>query len=153
MRETQRRAEMNQTLREYKTEKYFEINEALRNGDVTPEAEEIDEMMVELSGDQVLFRGTDFYSMELDEDEDYTGEIITDLAFVSTTKKRELAAGKYAARGLLLEIQAPAGTRGIEMDEILFENEAEVLLDRGLEFEVVEDNCNLDNRTMKVRVI
>jgi len=143
-----------QTLTEYKTEKYFDINEALRNDDFTDEVEVIDDIMSKSVIDEgvVLYRGTSLYAMDLDEDEDYTGEIITDRAFMSTTAKKHLAARKFY-RGLLLIIEAPAGTHAAEPEEILFENEDEVILDRDLELEVIEDNCDEDERVMRVRVI
>jgi len=141
-----------EALREYKTEGYEKINEALRNDYIADEVEVLDSAMSHLTEAAVLYRGTDFYSMDMDEDEDYTGEIVTDLAYMSTTRKRNLAAGKFY-RGLLLEIEVPAGILAVEPDEILFENEAEVILARGLELEVINDNCDYDQRVMKVRVV
>lgn len=143
-----------QAIREYKLEGYCDINDALRNEDTVDAVELLDSAMAKsvLAEASTVYRGTDFESMWLDEDEDYTGQVISDLAFVSTTRKQALAASKFY-RGLLLEIELPAGTHAIVPDEILPESEAEIILDRGLTFEVIADNCDEDNRVMRVRVV
>ena len=144
-------------LREYKQEKYHTVNYELREEFILHEAEAIDQMdelMAEsaIEEDCVLYRGTDFRSLDIYEDEDWTGETISDLAYMSTSRDRNVAE-KFAARGLLLEIHVPAGTRGVEPEEILFSNEKEVVLDRELEMIVIEDNLNEDNRILKVEVV
>lgn len=144
-------------LREYKQEKYFEINQELREEFILREAEAIDaidELMAEsaLEEDCILYRGSDFRSLDIYEDADWTGETISDLAYMSTSRDSDVAE-KFAARGLLLEIHVPAGTHGVEPEEILFSDEKEVILDRELKMLVIDDNQDEDIRILKVKIV
>lgn len=67
----------------------------------------------------------------------------TDDGYLSTSLDREVAVGDFAARGLLMEVRVPAGTRGLYMNanpkaRMSVREEQELLLGRGQRLRVVE---------------
>lgn len=89
-------------------------------------------------------------------DGDLTGFEWTEDAYVSTTANPAIA-DYFTTSGLLMEITAPAGTRAVNLSGFTTargdDDEAEILLQRGLRMRVVSDTGPGDPRQLKVVVV
>jgi hypothetical protein len=145
------------------------INTALRDGkgDKLKQVVQIDEAMLNsaLTRDVVVYRGMPIRGIVGDGPlpDDMAGVEWDDLAFVSTSARKNwaqiFAAGKD---NVLLRVLAPEGTRGITVtpfkDRHGGDEEAEILLERGLRFRVVADRTevgytNILGEQIMVRVL
>ena len=146
---------------EYKAtiEKIYSMDMVYKNAPTIPE-------------DMVLYRGIHSnYSNKLMQSYE-VGDLFEDLAYSSATTSLEAAEGWSSSHdadfvpsapgdkppGLILEIVAPAGTRGIYLPAYLGGNvdhsdEVEVLLDRGTTFRVIAKIEDADGNTRVMRVV
>ena len=140
---------------------YIETNRRLREGDDrAPLVGNLDEAVARgpiLTKDTLLYR-----AIRLDVDDPATekyanlrpGEIINNLAYSSTTVDLSWAVDYARRRNMstLLEIEAPAGTRGIvpSLTTARLRDEYEFVLGRGTKFEVISVS---DNGIIRVRII
>jgi hypothetical protein len=148
-------------LNSYKRVGYTSINAALRRGDESgDDVQRIDEVMTssKLTADVQVYRGVGSARMMFGErvSGDLTGLSWREDAFVSSTAS-EVTARKFSDAwssrngGLVMRIQAPAGTGGVVMSKSGYESE--LLLDRGHVYTVVADQGLVDGvRVVDVRV-
>lgn len=166
--------EQQEVLHAY-TEMSFDINAHLRGNYVTNparterEVEQLNEIFgrpdAVLPQDVVLYRAAAIPENQLsDEPGKLVGSIINDPAFLSTSVSREVAeefletalSMQQIGQGagtmpVMMEISAPAGTRGIPLMEALaiqdYAHQQEVLLGRGTPMEVTSAQTRFDRDT------
>lgn len=87
---------------------------------------------------------------------DLTGFEWTEASFVSTSADPDVARN-FTATGLVLEIAVPRGTGAVVLsgavDGLGDKDEAEIMLERGLRFRVVQDDRSGESRRLKVEVV
>lgn len=123
-------------LSSYSGDDFLKLNTALRNGE-TVDAEQVKRIdsaisKGELPAETVLYRGMTreaakqlFPQGQIDK-----GTQITDAAFMSTSESKSIA-GMWGAGGVVLQIEAQEGAKGLSMQGISSNpNEKEVLLPR-----------------------
>ena len=132
----------------YKGDDYFDINDDLRVGGYTVSGveHEIDAIIQRgiIPEDTIVFRGTDY---DVFDEENLTGQIFRDDAYVSTTLSHKVA--ENFSDGDVISIFVPKGTNAINMQRFSqsnqTKNEAEVLLPRESKFRVLFDSGYDDN--------
>jgi len=115
------------------TDGYSRINTTLReSGKIPAGVKALDQLVEKAVTPQNLkvFRGFGWSAPE----GVVPGAIIEDLAYVSTSLRREV--GEKFATSMLFEIELPAGSRALPMTASLYPEEVEMLLPRGTRFRV-----------------
>lgn len=148
-------------LTKYHTSWYTDINQSLRNGGTDPLVDSLDAAMTRgtLSSPILVHRSVDDPSLIFGdnwENQDLTGKKWTDRAFTSTSAAGKLSPnGAFgAAWGAHLIMTVPPGVSAISVSPNS-EYENEILLDRGLNFEVTRElgkQGPSGQRTLKVSV-
>ena len=154
------------SLDDYKNERYEEVNQALRDGEVDGEiaeiVEDIDSAFESEAGtlteNKTLYRSANLHPEDeeaLLEDPEFLVDLplMEDPAYMSTSANEERAKDHMTSGGTLIEIDAAAGDQALAMDELIddeFEEE-EYLLPRGQRL-VVDDVMYNDDGSIE-RVI
>ena len=131
----------------YKGDGYYDINDDLREAGYSEDdrAALIEQAIArgQLDRPVTLFRGSDW---DVFDEDDLTGSIIEDAAFVSTSLVEKVA--EAHAQEIILEIRVPVGARALNMErwgvEGWLDGEGEILLQRDARFRVVSDNIDND---------
>lgn len=145
------------TLGDYKGERYFDLNQELRDGnDTDDEVGIMDRIFSRSRLDEpvITYRGADWNVF--DEDEDFTGTVFSDRSYASTSLMERTAARH--ADGIVMEIHVPEGAQAINMERWGWAggtSESELLLPRDSSFEVISDNIadDPDVRRLILRLI
>jgi hypothetical protein len=150
-------SEEDEALEWYKGEGFDTINQDMRNAGYSEDdrADFIEATLArgKTTTDMTVWRGLD---SELEEFEgDMTGAVFSDAAFLSTSLVEGVASAH--SDGLVMEIRVPKGTPAINMERWgvtgWAEGEAELLLKNGLNFRVISDSGEWDDRQMVVEVV
>lgn len=81
------------------------------------------------------------------------GERFSDAGFISTSVDVQAISRFAGSKGILLEVQVPAGTNAAYLDMFKVAGEREILLPRDLTFEVVKETRILGKRGLVIKVI
>lgn len=148
-------------IRSYRNTGYVEINQRLRYGRrVGQDATEVEERIGALDSvmgrsplkDTItVTRGAKGHSW-LPPGDDLTGASFRDGAFVSTSASMGVSTAMTGKVGVHMTITVPAGTHALKLSD--FDDEAEVLLERGLVYRITADHGMVgDVRMLDLEVI
>lgn len=151
----------------YKDGMYYSINTGLRTSGMVPEEFNaqyiagIDSAMAKssVSEDMTVYRGVRESTFEQNNLLGLKpGDTFTDKGFMSTTLNQYTAQGAARDKGAVFEINVPAETHGIYLDDFNNGNnnhEREILLDRGQQMRInsVDHNGNGGRLTFRVEII
>lgn len=147
-------------VRSYRNTGYVTINKHLRHGPpVGAQTAETEATIAALDSVMAGARLRDTITVTrgakgnwLPPGDDLTGATFRDSGFVSTSASMGVSAAMTGRVGVHMTITAPAGTRAIKLSD--FDDEAEILLDRGLTFRITADHGMTGNvRKIDVEVI
>ncbi len=146
-----------QALSDYTGSGYAPINDALREGDIPADLEAAIGALDSLLGRQLLRRGRTVYRGlnlgELHELEE--GDVITELAFMSTTSDVDIArrfAGEGSRTNVVLEVLAPGDSHGMDIAHLSeHPAELETLFARGARLRVL--SWDPDERILTVEIV
>jgi hypothetical protein len=104
-----------------------------------------------LTKDATLYRGTGLDM--LGGKAPAVGSILRDKAFLSTSRSEDVAAGAFF-RGVMMKIEAPRGTRAVDVSHVSGGHEKEILLPRNTKLKVTSVSTSAFGQiTINARVI
>lgn len=136
----------NSALGTYKGDAFYDVNQELRDyGSATDEdlVDNIDSALskTSLDSDVITYRGASEKAFGYDAQDDMTGSIISDAAFMSTSLDKGTASG--FADPVLIEIAVPKGTQALNMENWkaagAMQGESELLLPRNTKLSIISD--------------
>jgi len=156
----------NEAIKAYKGEMFTEVNDDLRMAGSSGQMIEVDgkEVYLDETIDAVMkktkmpesvvtYRGVGYDVFE--DDDDLTGDTITDQAFVSASLNKRMA--ERFSDGAVLEIRVPKGAQALWMEKqwrLSLGSESELLLPRNSKFKVLSDTgVESDTREMVLELV